>query len=111
LVEKLGHATQYTYGVCRGLQFVFSRQDVVMDTAQLNQYVGNYEFGISIVRTGNSIYATVPNGKIQLHAETNDRFYVNGVPGATVFTIDHKGKVTSLSISGDGGVMTAKKLN
>jgi predicted alpha/beta superfamily hydrolase len=111
VVEKMGHATQYAYAVGRGLQFVFGRADILMDTLLLNQYIGKYEFGITITRVGKSLYANVPDGKIKLHAETNERFYVNGVPGATVFTRDNKGKVTALTITGDGGVMTAKKLD
>jgi len=110
VVEKMGHATQYAYAVCRGLQFVFRRPDIILDSLLLNQYVGNYEFGISILRSGNSIYAIVPNGKIRLHAETKDRFYVNGAPGVTVFKRDINGKVTSFNATGDVN-WTAKKLD
>ena len=111
VVQKMGHATQYAYAVQRGLQFVFSRPDLLLDSLQLNQYTGKYEFGIAIHRKGNSIYAQIPNGEIELHAETTEKFYVNGVPGATVFTRDKTGKVTALTITGDGGVMSAKKID
>lgn len=110
VVEKMGHATQYPYAVGRGLQFVFSRPDLMLDTLLLNQYVGNYEYGISIARIGQSIYVNVPNGKILLHAKTSESFYVNGVPGTTEFSRDLKGKVTGLIMNGDAG-MTVKKLD
>ena len=111
VVEKMGHATQYLYAVGRGLQFVFSRPDLMLDTLLLNRYVGNYEYGISIIRLGHSIYVNVPNGKILLHAKTRESFYVNGVPGATEFSRDLKGKVTGIIMNADGNVMSAKKLD
>jgi len=110
VVEKMGHATQYSYAVSRGLQFVFSRPDIMLDSLLLNEYVGNYEFGMSVIRSGNSIYVIIPNGKIRLHAETKDRFYVNGASGVTVFKRDINGKVTSLNKIGDGD-WTLKKLD
>ena len=111
VVEKMGHATQYLYAVGRGLQFVFSRPDLLLDTLLLNQYVGKYENGISITREGNSIYVNVPNGKIKLHAETSKRFYVNGVPGVTEFFRDSKGIVTGFIMNGEVPAWTAKKLD
>lgn len=111
VVEKMGHATQYAYAVGRGLQFVFSRPDIKVNTALLDQYVGNYEFGIFVTRTGNLFYVNFPNGRAMLHAETNEKFYVNGIPGTTEFNKDDKGKVTGITMRGEGRVNTAKKLN
>jgi len=111
VVEKMGHATQYSYALGRGLQFVFSRPDLVLDNAVLDKYVGNYEFGVAVTREGKSIFANFPTGRVQLHAQTNETFYVNGIPGTTEFTKDVKGKVIGLTMRAEGNVNMAKKLD
>lgn len=111
VVEKMGHATQYLYAVGRGLQFVFNRPDLLLDIGVLDQYVGNYDFGMTITREGKIIYVNFPTGRVQLHAESNEIFYVNGVPGTTEFTKDETGKVKGFTMTGDGGAHFVKKIN
>jgi hypothetical protein len=83
----------------------------MVDTLLLDQYAGQYEFGLSVAREGKFIYANHPQqGRIQLYAETNKRFYAKGVPGTFEFTKDDKGKVAAFIMRVDGNVMTAKKL-
>ena len=111
VVEKMGHATQYLYAVGRGLQFVFSRPDLLLDTGVLDQYVGNYDFGLTVTREGQIIHVNFPNGSAQLHAKSNEIFYVNGVPGTTEFNKDETGKVSGFTMTGDGGAHFVKKIN
>ncbi len=105
----MGHATQYAYAVGRGFQFVFNKPDIMLDTLILDKYVGHYEFGMHITRADKLIYVNFPNGRVKLHAQTNEKFYANGMPGTTEFTKDDKGKVIGYTMRAEGNVMMAKK--
>jgi predicted alpha/beta superfamily hydrolase len=111
VVEKMGHATQYAYAIGRGLQFVFSRPDLELDNVVLERYVGHYDFNIAVTREGKSIYATFSTGRVRLHAQTSEIFYVNGVPGTTEFIKDDKGRVSGFQMKAEGNVNVVKKLD
>jgi hypothetical protein len=111
VVDKTGHGSAGPYAISRGLQFVFSKPDIILDTLLLDQYAGHYEQGVTIARTGNCLYMNIPGGKIRMHAASNDSFYMNGAPGTGEFTKDDKGKVIGYTVKSGSKGFFAKKLD
>jgi predicted alpha/beta superfamily hydrolase len=114
VVDKTGHGTAGFYANLRGLQFVYGKPDIQVDTALLNKYSGHYEQGMIFNRTGNSLYISfddTPKQKIPLHAITNEYFYLAGTNGIYKFVIDTKSKVTGINLKMAGGTYYSKKLD
>jgi predicted alpha/beta superfamily hydrolase len=112
VVEQMAHVSEVAYGVGRGLQFVFNKPDILVDTMLLDQYTGHYksnEDSIIISRTGNSIYIINAFGKTKLYAETNDRFYAKGVNASGQFKKDSKGKMTDYLLRFENNTVLYKK--
>jgi predicted alpha/beta superfamily hydrolase len=107
VVDKTGHQTMVPYAAQRGMQYVFSKPDLIIDGLILDKYVGNYEQGIIITRTGNSLYIN----RIKMHAMSNVTFYLLGAPGTGEFIKDDKGKITGYSVKQEKEIFFAKKLD
>lgn len=111
VVDKTGHGTAGFYANIRGLQFIFNKPYIMIDSAVLDKYTGRYEQGLTLIRTGISLYVDMGAKKIQLHATTNEKFFVTGSNGIAEFTKDNKGKVTGISFKGADGTYSIKKLD
>ena len=97
IVDKMGHVGEGAYATSRGLQFIYGKPELIIDTVSLDRYTGLYklnEDSIRITRSGNSIFVNVTGGKLKLYAETAESFYAKGGPGKVQFIKDNKGKVT-----------------
>jgi predicted alpha/beta superfamily hydrolase len=111
VVLKMGHATQNAYATGRGLQFIFSRPDIILDASLLDQYAGNYEHGVSFTRVGNSLFWTDVRTKTKLHAANNNSFYMNGASGTGEFTKDNNGKVVGVNLKMENQAFFLKKID
>ena len=111
VVDKTGHLTAGFYAIIRGLQFIFSKPYIMVDSSVLNQYTGHYEQRLTFIRTGNSLYIDGGSKKILMRATTNESFYVTGANGTAEFKKDDKGKVTGISFRGADGTYNIKKLD
>ena len=99
VVEKMSHSSEGPYAIGRGLQFVFSRPDLSLDTLLLDQYVGDYDKNWHITRNGSSLYINVFGGKAKLHAATKENFYVRGIPVTCQFKKDEQAKVVGIDLA------------
>jgi predicted alpha/beta superfamily hydrolase len=111
ILAKVGHVGTGAEGTIRGLQFIYKKPTVMIDTLVLDQYTGHYEQGVSISRTGNSIYVTFAGKTIRLYPETPEQFYIMGQKSSVVFTKDIKGKVTDYTFTIDNNRLLFKKLD
>ena len=116
VLDKMGHASSDAISAIRGIQFIYSKPELLLDTVLLNQYTGHYVFNkdsIAVTRTGNSLYIRNPSplGRIRLHAETSDLFYVRGLNGTGQFKKDNQGKVTGYNLILPDVTMFFKKID
>ncbi|MET0636545.1 MAG: alpha/beta hydrolase-fold protein [Chitinophagaceae bacterium] len=111
VVEKTGHLTASSYGNIRGLQFVYNKADVKVDSSLLNQFAGHYELGMTFVRQGNSMYVDMGTKKILLHAISNESFFIPGSNGIAEFTKDAGGKTTGVNLKTADGSFYSKKID
>jgi predicted alpha/beta superfamily hydrolase len=96
VLEKMGHGSISPVGISRGLQFVFSKPEIKLDTVVLDKYVGTYESpngNFQLIRKDNRLYVSIRTMKISLYAEANERFYMKGLKNVIEFKKDEKGKV------------------
>ena len=102
VVEETGHGSEGSFGFVRGLQYVFNKPELILNVTVLDSYTGHYAFGpdtATISRLGNSLYQQLPWGKIELYAETPQKFYVKGMPGTIEFKKDGKNKITGFDFT------------
>jgi predicted alpha/beta superfamily hydrolase len=99
VVEKMSHSSEGPYALGRGLQFVFSKPDLMIDTVELDRYVGDYDKNWHITRSGGSLYINAFGGKAKLRAASNESFYVRGMPVTCEFKKDAQDKVTGLDLA------------
>jgi len=116
VLDKMGHTGSAAISAERGIQFIYSKPDLLLDTVLLSQYTGHYIFNkdsIVVTRTGNSLYINnaPPLGRIRLHAETSDLFYAKGLSGTGQFKKDSKGKVTGYNLILPDVTMFFKKID
>jgi uncharacterized protein len=111
VIDKTGHLTATSYAIVRGLQFVFSKPDLIVDTVLLKQYAGNYENSPTIILKNNALYILFGEKQIKMNAETDKKFYIRGANGEIEFKRDEKGKVTGLQFDGADGHIFVKKID
>ena len=111
IIDKMGHVSAGLYAFGRGLEFVFGKQDVMVDSVILDKYTGHYEQGLAFTRTGNSLYLDMGTRKIRLSAATHESFYITGANGMAEFTKDDKGKVMGISFKSADGSFFSKKMD
>ncbi|HMI02599.1 MAG TPA: alpha/beta hydrolase-fold protein [Pedobacter sp.] len=109
VVEEMSHASEGPYSIARGLQFLFSKPNLKLNTLLLDQYAGHYEQDWLITRTDSSLYINMFGGKARLYAETNEDFYVKGAPVTCQFQKDNKGKVRGFNLKFFSNNMTFMK--
>ncbi len=114
VVEKTGHGSEGSYGFVRGLQYVFSKPELILDAALLDSYTGHYAFGpdtATISRSGNNLYQQLSWGKIELYAETPQKFYVKGMTGSIEFKKDSNNEVTGFDFTAGDNKFFVKKID
>ncbi|WP_454803382.1 serine hydrolase [Mucilaginibacter phyllosphaerae] len=98
----------------KGLYHSNVYKEVAVDSAVLNTYVGKYEmrpgFNLMITREGNRLYGQATGqGKLDLFAEAQNKFFLKTVPVEIEFIKNEKGEVITCRIY-QGGVNDAKKI-
>ena len=98
----------------KGLYHSKVYKEVAVDSAVLNTYVGKYEmrpgFNLMITREGNRLYGQATGqGKLDLFAEAQNKFFLKTVPVEIEFIKNEKGEVITCRIY-QGGVNDAKKI-
>lgn len=114
VVEKTGHGSEGAFGFVRGLQYVFNKPELILNTALLDSYTGHYAFGpdtATISRSGNNLYQQLSWGKIELYAETQQKFYVKGMTGSIEFKKDNSNKVTGFDFTAGDNKFFVKKID
>lgn len=98
----------------KGLYHSKVYKEVAVDSAVLKTYVGKYEmrpgFNLMITREGNRLYGQATGqGKLDLFAESQNKFFLKAVPVEIEFIKNEKGEVITCRIY-QGGVNDAKKI-
>ena len=111
VIEKTGHLTATPYAIVRGLQFIFSKPDLTLDTLLLKQYAGNYEQGFTFSFNNHALNVFLGEKQIKLNAETDKLFYIPGGNGEIEFKRNEKGKVMGFQWDGADAHMFFKKID
>jgi hypothetical protein len=109
VIDKAGHLTAAPYAIIRGLQFIFSKPDLTLDTALLKQYAGRYE-GTEIIYSHHALYLSFGTKKIKMNAETDKKFYIEGANGEIEFKRDQKAKIKGFQFDGADAKIFIKKI-
>jgi predicted alpha/beta superfamily hydrolase len=115
ILEGMGHSGGKAEGYARGLQFVYAKPTVNIESKVLDQYVGEYEINpqylVKLEREGDRLVGTAPGSpKATLYAETEKDFYVKGLYLFLHFQKDNAGKVTGFQVEQYSGGVFAKKV-
>src|SRR6202035_2662921 len=83
----------------KGLNHSKLRKEVMVADTILQKYTGKYElapnFILTITREGNSLYGQgTGQGKVQLFAESNSKFFLKVVDAEIEFIKDDRGQIT-----------------
>ena len=116
IIEGIGHSGGKADGYTRGLQFVFAKPSIDVDTAILEQYSGEYQYSLQVkikisVEDGHLALLFPFSEKIVLEAETENDFYIKGQYLFVHFKRDEKGKVTGFLLRRFGSDDFLKKIN
>jgi predicted alpha/beta superfamily hydrolase len=116
VLEGMGHSGGKAEGYSRGLQSVFARPSLTIESRVLDQYVGVYKLAsgtrLTISReNGQLVVLTPDNAKLTLHAETETDFYMRGQFLSIHFKKDNTGKVDGFQAMRFGGEELVKKVN
>jgi predicted alpha/beta superfamily hydrolase len=101
IVEKMGHAGEGPYAISRGLHFIYSKPEILVDNDLLDRYTGLYVLNndsLQVTRLGSSLFINNAGQRLKLYAETADSFYAKGLNGTGQFLKDNKGKVTGYNL-------------
>jgi hypothetical protein len=113
VADKMGHIGEGAYSTGRGLQFIYSRPEIVVDSFLLDKYTGQYklnEMAVIITRLGNSLFVNISGGKLKLYAETTESFYAKG-GGTAQFIKDSTGKITGFNYIMGNATLFLKKMD
>jgi D-alanyl-D-alanine-carboxypeptidase/D-alanyl-D-alanine-endopeptidase len=91
------------------------RQEVKVDAAVLDKYVGRYElapnFVITVTREGDQLYAqATAQPRFELFAESPREFFLKVVDAQITFVVDESGRATSLVLHQNGGNAPGKRV-
>lgn len=89
---------------------------ITLDGAVLDRYVGVYElqpgFQLTVTREGSQLFAQATGqGRAEVFAESETRFFFKVVDAAIVFTPGAEGKATALTLHQGGRAMEAKRVD
>jgi CubicO group peptidase (beta-lactamase class C family) len=98
----------------KGLNRSKLRREVTVADTILQKYTGKYElapnFILTITREGNGLYGQATGqGKVQLFAESNNKFFLKVVDAEIEFVKDDKGQITKATLF-QNGIHDAKKI-
>jgi predicted alpha/beta superfamily hydrolase len=115
VVQGMGHSGAKAEGYARGLQAVFSRPDIAVDSAILAAYTGKYsinsQYTITLLQEeGELVVITPDNSKMTLKATSDEDFHVTGQFLNIHFENESAGKVTGFTLHQYGGSMLFKKV-
>jgi predicted alpha/beta superfamily hydrolase len=101
--DGMGHSGSKPEGFARGLQAVFARPSITLDSRTLDQYSGTYEpmpgMRIKLVGENGRLVVQLPGGeKIALDAETDKDFYMKGMYLFLHFKKDAAGNVAGFQM-------------
>ena len=116
VVEGMGHSGGKAEGFTRGMQFVFKRPELKLDSTALAQYAGTYAFAPGVnfkitLEDGHLIAHLPGNQKITLYAETEMDFHVIGSYAVAHFQKDNSGKVTGFKLEQYSSENFVKKID
>jgi predicted alpha/beta superfamily hydrolase len=114
ILEKMGHGSVSCMGISRGLQFIYKKPDIKVETSLLEKYTGNYQWNtgsILITQKDNTLYGNINGLVIRFYAETNEKFYMKGLKGEFQYKKDENGKVIGYQFFKDNFNMFFKKLD
>jgi predicted alpha/beta superfamily hydrolase len=103
VLEGMGHSGSKPEGFTRGLQAVFARPALTLDSRILDQYVGTYEpvpgFRVRLASENGKLVAYAPGqDKLTFEAETESDFYHKGSYFFLHFKKDPAGKVSGFQM-------------
>lgn len=115
LFEGSGHSGSIPEGLVKGLQAVFEKSSLSLDTTRLDRYVGTYQRWIGdsfkLFREGGRLFMQYSDDLIfHLEAEDESRFYIRGVFMNFEFKKDEKGTINGVEVSYDSGSGYYKKI-
>ena len=98
----------------KGLYHSKAYKEIAVDSTVLQSYVGKYEMKpgliLTITREGNKLYGQATGqGRLDLFAEAQNKFFLKVVPAEIEFIKDDNGKVIICRLY-QGGVNDAKKI-
>ncbi len=116
VIEGMGHSGGKAEGFTRGMQFIFKRPQLKLDSAVLAQYTGTYAVAPGVnfkitLEDGHLIAHPPGNQRIVLNAQTEKDFYVVGSYVIAHFQKDADGKVTGFKLEQYSGENFVKKVN
>jgi CubicO group peptidase (beta-lactamase class C family) len=96
------------------------RKAITLDAATLARFVGRYRFPADAPNANTVVAITLENGrlmrqineapKVQLFAQSETEFFVEGVDAQVRFALDPQGRVTTLTLRNGGRESTARKI-
>jgi hypothetical protein len=111
----MGHSGGKAEGYARGLQFVYAKSEVYINSGILDQYAGEYEINpqlhVMIERDCNRLVGIAPGSpRLTFYADTEKDFYSKGQYLIIHFQKDDAGKVTGFQLEPYSGGFFAKKV-
>ncbi len=108
ILEGMGHSGSKPEGYVRGLQWGFARPSIKLESRLLDAFVGKYrlnpEITVRVLNENDHLVLLTPDStKMELHAETENDFYMKGSYLFIKFRKDNTGKVTGLHADQFGG--------
>jgi predicted alpha/beta superfamily hydrolase len=115
IVESMGHSGTSTMGGILGVQYIYSKPDIILSSEALDQYAGRYVISSGdttvLTRSGDHLFAQSAFQKAELFAETPQDFYIKGINVSIAFRKNTSNKVTGFDMTFADGKLTATKVN
>lgn len=114
VLENTGHSGTKNETYARGLQFVFERPSLTLDSAQLNKYLGQYELNnvgrAEIKNENNKLVVYFGANKYVLRAASETDFYSTS-EFLNIHFQNAQGRVEGLQLNRYGSSQFIKKIN
>ncbi len=115
VIEGMGHSGGKADGYSRGLQTVFAQQEVHLEPAKLDAYIGKYTvnsmYTITLVQEQGKLVAVTPdNSRITFNAESEVDFYVSGQFLKAHIQKNQAGEVTGFTLTQYSGTTSFKRV-